>query len=306
MRSSASGSATRSTWISKSRAQIVTSSPSPSPPASWNACATCDSPGPKKRSVRRSGGVPRSSTDRTASTSSAFGQSRCSSLGGPGRTMTGVPCASTTRPGAVPASPRHVAPAGTVACFRTPSAKSAYGRFSRSATPREKPSIWASSSSSTYSSRPATFATTSTVRSSCVGPEPARAGDEIRRGERVAQRRLELAGVVADDLDPRRLEPEGEQRASEERAVQIGPVAAHELAAGDDDHRPRAACARAQLASAAKIFFAVTKTPCALTAGASLTRLPFSFTSTFAGVSSRIQSTLPSKRCRWPRSSVPL
>ena len=53
---------------------------------------------------------------------------------GPGSTTTGVPCASTTRPGAVPASPRQIAPAGSVACLRTPSAKSAYGRFSRSAT----------------------------------------------------------------------------------------------------------------------------------------------------------------------------
>ena len=151
------------------------------------------------------------------------------------------------------------------------------------------------------------MATISTVRSSWVGPRPPEARDEIGRGERVPQRRLELAGVVSDDLDPRRLEPEREQRAGEERAVQIGALASDELAAGDDDHRPRAACARGQLASAAKIFFAVTKTPCALTAaGGSFTRLPFSFTSTFAGVSSRIQSTLPSKRWRWPRSSVPL
>ena len=91
--------------------------------------------------VRRSGGLPRSSTRRTASVSSARGHSRCSSGGGPGSTMTGVPLASTTRPGAVPASPRTSAPSGTVACFVTPCAKSAYGRFIRSAAIRETPSI---------------------------------------------------------------------------------------------------------------------------------------------------------------------
>ena len=44
------GSTTRSTWISKSRAQIVASTPSPSPPASASAFATVDSLAPKKRS----------------------------------------------------------------------------------------------------------------------------------------------------------------------------------------------------------------------------------------------------------------
>ena len=136
-------------------------------------------------------------------------------------------------------------------------------------------------------------------------PEPARARDELGGGDGVAYGSLELGRIVADDLDPRRLDPEREQRASEERPVEIGPLAAHELAARDDDHGPGARSPRAQFASAAKIFFAVTKTPCALTAGASFTRLPFSFTSTFRGVSSRSQSTLPSKRWRWPFSSVP-
>ena len=39
--------------------------------------------------------------------------------------ITGVPPASTTSPGAVPASPRIVEVSGTVACFVTPSEKSA-------------------------------------------------------------------------------------------------------------------------------------------------------------------------------------
>ncbi len=132
--------------------------------------------------------------------------------------------------------------------------------------------------------------------------ETAGARNEIGRGDGVAHGSLELCGVVADDLDPCGLEPERQQRASEERAVEIRPLTAHELAARDDDHGPWApppsSWRLAQLASAAKIFFAVTKTPCALTAGASFTRLPFSFTSTFRGVSSRSQSTLPSNRWR--------
>ena len=52
-----------------------------------------------------------------------------------------------------------------------------------------------------------------------------------------------LAGVVPDDLDSRRLHPNGEQGAREEGAIQIGALAPHQLAAGDDDHRPRAAWA---------------------------------------------------------------
>ena len=42
-RASAPGATKRSTWISMSRAQIVTSTPSPSPPAASSACATADS-----------------------------------------------------------------------------------------------------------------------------------------------------------------------------------------------------------------------------------------------------------------------
>ena len=181
-----SGSATRSTWISKLRAQIVTSSPSPSPPASWNACATCDSPGPKKRSVRRSGGVPPSSTRRTSAVSSARGQSRCSSAGGPGRTTTGVPPASTTSPGAVPARPSTVEGSGTVACFVTPVARSPRTAASSARRPAaRRPRSAPPAPRRPGAPRPATFATTSTVRSSWVGPRPARGGDEVGRRHRL-------------------------------------------------------------------------------------------------------------------------
>ena len=186
--------------------------------------------------------MPRSSTRRTASVSSARGQSLCSSGGGPGSTMTGVPLASTTRPGAVPASPSTSAPSGTVACFVTPCAKSAYGRFIRSAAIRETPSICASSSSSDPK-RPARDLGDDLDRPVVVRrAEAAGARDEIGRGDRVAHGSLELRGVVADDLDPCGLEPECQQRASEERAVEIGPLTAHELAARDDDHGPWARC----------------------------------------------------------------
>src|SRR5262249_12000040 len=66
----------------------------------------------------------------------------------------------------------EIAPSGSVACLRTPSSKSAYGRRNRSATARETAPISAWRPSSSTSLRPATPATTSTVRSSWVGPRP--------------------------------------------------------------------------------------------------------------------------------------
>jgi len=71
-------------------------------------------------------------------------------------------------------------------------------------------------------------------------------------GESVADRRLELGGLVADDPDLRGLDAQGEQRAREERAVEVGTVAADELRARDDDRgaqrrggaRAQAACPR--------------------------------------------------------------
>ena len=64
--------------------------------------------------------------------------------------------------------------------------------------------------------------------------QPAR--DEAEVGfEPLPERRLELGRVVADDRDPRRLDAEPQQLLREERPVQVGAVAADELAAGDDD-----------------------------------------------------------------------
>jgi len=78
--------------------------------------------------------------------------------------------------------------------------------------------------------------------------------DQVGPGDGVAKRPLELARLVADDHDACGLDAEREQRAGEVRAVEIGAVAANELAARGDDDR---AGARAQ-ARAATMRFAVT------------------------------------------------
>src|SRR5439155_8787156 len=52
-----------------------------------------------------------------------------------------------------------------------------------------------------------------------------------------AERRLELLLPVPDDQEARRLEPERERLAREERAVEVRPLAADELRPGDDEDR---------------------------------------------------------------------
>jgi hypothetical protein len=64
--------------------------------------------------------------------------------------------------------------------------------------------------------------------------QPTRDDAEIR-AQPLSERRLELVFVVADDRNQCRLEPEPYELARKERPVAIGPVAADELAAGDDD-----------------------------------------------------------------------
>ena len=99
-------------------------------------------------------------------------RARCSSRGGPGSVTATQPPAASTSAGAVPARPTTTAPSGTDACLRTPGANSAYGRRSRSATCRVHVSIRASSARVRTSGRPAARASSSTVRSSWVGPSP--------------------------------------------------------------------------------------------------------------------------------------
>src|SRR5581483_5007126 len=68
------------------------------------------------------------------------------------------------------------------------------------------------------------------------------AGDEQQVGAQTVPDRLpQLGGAVADDRDRARLEPERDRLASVERPVQVGTLAADELAARDEDGRARPA-----------------------------------------------------------------
>ena len=70
--------------------------------------------------------------------------------------------------------------------------------------------------------------------------EPTRDEAEVRF-EPFPKGRLELGWIVADDRDARRLDAEPQQFLRQERPVQIGAVAADELAAGHDDEAAGAA-----------------------------------------------------------------
>ena len=103
--------------------------------------------------------------------------------------------------------PEHVAPSGSRrllahALREVRVRPSAGGRRGRARSPRSPLEL-----ASTTSGRPATFATSSTVRSSWVGPRP----PETRQrsaSHAATQRALELVRAVADDGDARRLETE--------------------------------------------------------------------------------------------------
>ena len=201
---SAPSSTTRSTWISKSRAQIVASTPSRSPPASASARATADSLAPKKRSTRRPGGGARASRARIGSVSSARGHSRCSSPGGPGSTTSPRRRSRARTPARCPrARARSRLRAASPACSRlprspcrgAPSARRTAVRCprSRSPAPRRAPS---------RGRRRARRAPPSVV----VGRPEAAGGDTEVRCEPLRQRGRELLLAVADDHDPRRLE----------------------------------------------------------------------------------------------------
>ena len=144
------------------------------------------------------------------------------------------PSTGTTRPGAVPTRPIGSAGSGRVACLRTPSAKSAYGRPRRSAKAR-----------AIALDLPLEFRVHDEVEPGrgreeldgpvvVRGPEASRDDAEIGL-QTLAERGRELAGRVTDDRDPRRFEAERKELAREERAVQVGALAADELATGDDD-----------------------------------------------------------------------
>ena len=156
-------------------------------------------PGPRERGAHRRG-----SRARSARAAAAPPAARAA------RPRRGRSCSRRTA-GAVPASPSETAPSGSDACLRTPAAKSAYGRRSRSATPRETPSISRCELLVDAQRRGRSpRASSSTVRSSCVGPRPP---ERMQRSaaEPSRERRRELLRAVADDDDPRRLEAEARQ-----------------------------------------------------------------------------------------------
>ena len=221
---------TRSTWISNSRAQIVDLH------SVTFASRRCERlrDGRLRRAeeaqhvMRPRPGLARARGARR-SVSSARGQRRCSSRGGPGRHDDDAWCRGRARGRArCRRDPSETEPSGRVACLRTPVAKSAYGRPSRSAIVREMLSICASSSSST-NERPTRDARDELDRAVVVRrPEPA--GDEAEVGlERLAEGVLEVFDAVADDRDRRRLETEAHGLGREEGPVAVLALAADEL-----------------------------------------------------------------------------
>ena len=123
-------------------------------------------------------------------------------------------------------------------------------------------------------------------------PEAARDRAEIG-AEPLTQRRLELGRIIPDDLDTRRLEPEPQQLAGQERPVQVGPLAAHELAAGDDYDPARAGQA---VAGATETPRAVTSTITDRPLPGSGTGLPLTAALTLPGLPKLIQSRRATKR----------
>jgi hypothetical protein len=71
--------------------------------------------------------------------------------------------------------------------------------------------------------------------------EPARDDGQVG-AQRLRERGRQLVLVVAYDRDPRRLEPEPRQLPREEGTVAVVPVAADQLAAGDDDVTTQIRC----------------------------------------------------------------
>ena len=238
---SAPGSTTKSTWISKSRAQIVTSTPSPSPPASASAFATADSLTPNMRSTRRSGSrrAPQHPPHRLRLDARAA-RAAATRRAGPGSTTT------TQR-----ARVEH--DAGSRA--RDAERDRTLGQRRLLAHARGEIRVRASHPLGEAARDPLDLGLERLVDSQpdagdardeldrpVVVRRPEPAGDEADVGlERLAQRRLELGGVVADDRDAGGLQPEPERLLGIEGAVQVAPLAPYQLAARHDD-----GCARAR------------------------------------------------------------
>ena len=108
-------------------------------------------------------------------------------------------------------------------------------------------------------------------------------------GECLPQRGLQLLGPVPDDCDPCGLEAEPERLTGEEGTVQIGPLAAHELAPrrDDDSARPLQPPARAVRDGVTMTF--------RLARAGSDTALPSSLSSSRRGCWIQIQKRLPGR-----------
>ena len=300
---SAPGSTKRSTWISKSRAQIVTSTPSPSPPAAASACGDrrlADAVEAAGRAARAAGA--RASSRRSGSVSSARGQSCCSSRGGPGSATATQPLElEDERRARCRRARPTIAPSGTVACLRDARRRS---RRTAGAAARRPPRERASISRlerrrRATSGRPAARASSSTVRSSWVGPRPPETTSRSCASP-VAQRLLELRRRASPTIAHLgRLDPEREQRPREERAV-----------AGRCGRRARARepvttmrGARAgQLGRATPFGVTVTRAACGRQRARACRRRVIT---RFSGELTSSQKRLPWNGCVSPRSIVP-
>ena len=112
--------------------------------------------------------------------------------------------------------------------------------------------------------------------------EAARDDAEIRAEAR-AKRRFQLLGRVTDDDDLRWIGAQRDELAREKRTVQVAPVAANELAAGDDDERAR----QTQIAGGAFVIEVGVTSSCSglpLAAPGITTIRPFSFATRFCGL----------------------
>ena len=275
----------RSTWISKSRAQIVTSTPSPSPPASASAFATADSLAPKNRSTRRSGSrrarehaLQRLRLDRP----------RPQALQLAGRTRQHDDHARArveddARGRAGDAERERPLREASPACGRRREIRV------RAAHPLGEPArdlLDLGLESLVEHERPPGHARHELDRPVVVRrPESAR--DEADIGlESFAQGGLELGRIVADDRDPRGLEPEPERLPRVERAVQISPLAANELASRYDDGGARAVQEAGET---------VRRPLCG-----TLTRVPATRTTTLRGDATDSESLRDANRLRLP------
>jgi hypothetical protein len=79
-----------------------------------------------------------------------------------------------------------------------------------------------------------------------VGRAQSTRDDAEIRAQSLLEGRRKLILLVSDDRDQRRLEPEPYELARKEGPVAIGPVAADQLAAGDDDDATQTRRCRAQ------------------------------------------------------------